>query len=180
MLVKKNPESSKMLSISNLSFQSEAKRPTLTNFFKKWTYETNLTSPFAGLSGLKDNGVLMNNKYFYLNVISDLHIDSKVLPVFCVENKLSNYALKFLLCKDIESCINELISKKYDHFIGDLFNYLKDFRVIFKNINKTLEMSTPSSDPVYLIFKNMESIFCHKYDQAIEIMVNSNRSSMEE
>lgn len=180
MLVNKNPYDCKKLSISNISFCSKNEKPALKNFFRKWTYITNLTSPFGGLSGIKDNGVLKNNKYFFLNVIPELHIDNKVLPVFQLEKNLSDYALEFLLSKNTEACIKTLISKKYGHFIGDLFNYLKDFSIIFKNINNTFAMIAPVNDPVYLIFEKIESNLRFKYDEAIEIMVNLDQNLIEE
>lgn len=179
-LKQKNPQFSKKLIFSQISFNSETKKPVLDNFFKKWTYETNLASPFAGLSGIKDTGVLKNNKYLFLNVIPELNIDNKVLPVFQNEQNLSNYALKFLLFEDTEFCIKILISKTYNHFIGDLLNYLKDFLVIFRNINQTFKTSAPINDPIRIIFEKMQSLLNYKYKKAIEIMVDSNENFMEE
>ncbi|CAF0938328.1 unnamed protein product [Brachionus calyciflorus] len=175
-VLEKNSKNSNRLSLSNITFNN--KNESVSNFMNKWTYKTNLTSPFASLSGIKDNGVLKNQKHIYLNVNEILYIDSKVLPLFNLDENLSDYAIRFLFCKSMKSCLNSFVCEGY--LIGELFNFFKDFNLVLGNISKCFNYMAPINDPVKEIFSRLSYKFNKKYNDALALILDSEINLFEE
>ena len=156
-----------VLPLSGLSFgkpNKNSERSFINKFLSKYIYEYNMVSPFAALSGIQDSNLLSDRNDLFLNSLSILHIDTKILPVFTAVPNLSNYALKFLISDDFYSNeLKELL--KNGILIGDLINLLKDFNISLKSINYCLATIAPLDDKVQILFAKISDKFCKKYEE---------------
>jgi hypothetical protein len=158
-----------MLPLSKISFSKKTGDDFWSRWIKKWNYQYSLTSPFAGLSGVLDQNVLCSNNELFLNCLSLLHIDSKVLPLFN-ENSLHllhNYVYIFFSKEEsFLSIIQEIVESGI--LIGDLLNILKDFNVIIYSIRIFLLRISPTSDKVSQAFEKINIQFNEKFKYLTE------------
>ena len=155
------------LPLSGISFSRSHKNlenKFVNKFLDKRTFEYNMVSPFAALSGIQDCNLLGARNDLFLNCLSILHIDAKILPVFTTVPNLSNYALKFLTSddfysNDLEEILNDGI------LIGDLINLLKDFNISLKSIHYCLATIAPFDDKVKVLFEKISDKFGDKFDE---------------
>lgn len=170
-LCKKLKETTKkdinVLPLSGISFSKETSSYWV-NFMTKWIYKYSLASPFAALSGILDENVLDVSNELYLNCLSLIHIDSKILPLMNVPGSdcLSNYALYFY---NSDAPLADVVSKLLESGIcfGDLINLLKDFKLTLASIKFCLKDISPDNDKVFKIFELISNRFKLKFESLI-------------
>jgi hypothetical protein len=151
-LIQKNPIIN-FLPVSKINFETKMSS-SLKPFFDNLIYDAYLTSPFGALSGLQDNNLLETDKSLYLNITSNLNVDSKILPLYQSNANLCNYALLIVMSDNIDKTV-KIITENRRMLVGDLYNYLNDFSKVFNSISITFKKLAPRTDPVRLVFNEL-------------------------